>query len=255
MAVGSERPGECVLRGIGGGFMRRVARADPVKQLRITAAVDPERAPPFYGLLADAGSIAETHLLEWNTTAEDLETVLFAIDGDAEPFATAAPEGAGVESVRLSAGEGRWTYALVEMRPTATAMFDAIRTARARPGLVVRKPIVYRDGEMLFRVVGDAERLQDALEHAPTGMDVRVDEIDTLRDGPGDPPAGLSERQREAVAVALDLGYYDRPREATHADVAAALGCAPSTATEHLQKAESKLVRAGMATSPGRRPR
>jgi predicted DNA binding protein len=56
----------------------------------------------------------------------------------------------------------------------------------------------------------------------------------------------LSDRQREAVRAALDIGYYDQPRGATHEDVAAALDCAPSTASEHLRKAEAELVRAAM---------
>lgn len=56
----------------------------------------------------------------------------------------------------------------------------------------------------------------------------------------------LSERQREAVTVAMELGYYEQPREATHEEIAAELGCAPNTASEHLQKAEAKLVEAGI---------
>jgi predicted DNA binding protein len=33
---------------------------------------------------------------------------------------------------------------------------------------------------------------------------------------------------------ALELGYYETPREATHTNVAERLDCAPNTATEHL---------------------
>ncbi|MFC6975764.1 helix-turn-helix domain-containing protein [Halomicroarcula sp. GCM10025709] len=54
----------------------------------------------------------------------------------------------------------------------------------------------------------------------------------------------LSDRQREAVEAALSLGYYDIPRTATHEAVADALDCAPSTAAEHLRKAESRVLHA-----------
>jgi hypothetical protein len=37
--------------------------------------------------------------------------------------------------------------------------------------------------------------------------------------------------------VAVELGYYDTPREATHADIAEALGCAPNTAAITFRKA------------------
>jgi predicted DNA binding protein len=217
-----------------------------MKQLRVTAAVDQERAPPFYTMLSDSPAISETRLLEWNLTGEAVETVLFAVDGDPAPFVAAAPETPSVESVQCSATEGRWSYVLVELRPLETALFDAVRAARARPGLVVRKPIVYRDGDMRFRVIGTGAALQDAIEEAPDAMDVRVREIETFRGGPEQPATALSDRQREAVEAALDCGYYDRPRTATHDDIADELGCAPPTASEHLQKAEAKLVRAAM---------
>ncbi|MFC6874642.1 helix-turn-helix domain-containing protein [Halobellus marinus] len=61
------------------------------------------------------------------------------------------------------------------------------------------------------------------------------------------PATTLSDRQQEALQTAVELGYYDTPREDTHADVADELGCAPNTASEHLQKGEAKLVRGRLA--------
>lgn len=63
-----------------------------------------------------------------------------------------------------------------------------------------------------------------------------------MADTPEVTAATLTARQREAVEAALSLGYYDIPREASYEDVAEAMGCAPSTAAEHLRKAEGKLV-------------
>ena len=42
--------------------------------------------------------------------------------------------------------------------------------------------------------------------------------------------------------TAVEEGYYDVPRQATHKDIADNLGCAPSTVDEHLRKAESRVV-------------
>lgn len=52
----------------------------------------------------------------------------------------------------------------------------------------------------------------------------------------------LSDRQREALLAALDLGYYEHPRAATQEDIASRLGCEANTASEHLQKAEAKVL-------------
>ena len=52
----------------------------------------------------------------------------------------------------------------------------------------------------------------------------------------------MTDRQLEAVATAVEIGYYAVPREAGLADVAAALGCAESTASNLLRKAEASVM-------------
>ncbi|WP_370628387.1 helix-turn-helix domain-containing protein [Halorientalis salina] len=54
----------------------------------------------------------------------------------------------------------------------------------------------------------------------------------------------LTDRQQEAVRAAIDHGYYEVPRSGSVEDVAAALDCAPSTASNHLRKAEARLAEA-----------
>lgn len=59
--------------------------------------------------------------------------------------------------------------------------------------------------------------------------------------------ACLSERQADLVQAALDAGYYDLPRRVVLKELARDLGIARSTIGEHLQRAESALVRQYMA--------
>lgn len=44
------------------------------------------------------------------------------------------------------------------------------------------------------------------------------------------------------VRTAYDLGYYETPRRADHEEIAAELDLAASTVSEHLRKAERRLV-------------
>jgi predicted DNA binding protein len=213
-----------------------------MKRLRLTVSVDPERAPPFFELLANSQSIAETRLLEWNEARPEHATMLYAVDGDPTEFERSAPDTPGVESVTLSEPADGWTYALLEARPRETPVFATVHEARARGGIVVRKPVVFRDSTMFCRVFGESAAIQATVEGVPDAMDVRVDEIATLRGDHGRPTAELSARQRAAVAAAVELGYYEHPRRATHADVADHLDCAAGTAGEHLRRAEAKLV-------------
>ena len=52
----------------------------------------------------------------------------------------------------------------------------------------------------------------------------------------------LTDRQREALEVAHDGGYYAWPREVTCQELAEELGVATPTYTEHLRTAEQKLI-------------
>lgn len=217
-----------------------------MKHIRAVAHIDPDDAPAFFNLLAHNPDVEEARVLEVNTTLEGVETFLFAIDGDPSAFEERATETPGVESVEVSAVRDGTAYALMVMRPLETPLFEAIHSAGPMSGFVLRTPMVYRDGAMYGRAVGDPAPLQRALEQAPDDIDVTIEEIGQFRGGLDDPVTRLSERQREALAAAIELGYYERPRSATHEDVADVLDCAAATASDHLQKAESKLVRAVM---------
>ncbi|MCU4751355.1 helix-turn-helix domain-containing protein [Halobacteria archaeon AArc-curdl1] len=53
----------------------------------------------------------------------------------------------------------------------------------------------------------------------------------------------VTERQLEALRLALDNGYYEQPRQASITDLAAQTTVARSTYEEHLRKAENKLIK------------
>ncbi|QLC34894.1 helix-turn-helix domain-containing protein (plasmid) [Halarchaeum sp. CBA1220] len=55
-------------------------------------------------------------------------------------------------------------------------------------------------------------------------------------------PGRLTDRQREVLETAYDRGYFERPRRANATELAADLGIAQSTFTEHLVAAQSKLL-------------
>jgi predicted DNA binding protein len=216
-----------------------------MKHVRITVRPDLDRAPSFLAYLLDSPDVAEAHAVDWNRGAGDVSTHVYAVDGDGEAFAALARDEPGVESVS-AATTGRLSHVLLTLRDDEVPVFGASAAAVDRPGLVVRRPLVYRDGQIHGHIVGDPAVLQAVVDDAPDAVSVSVDRIGEFPSPRVDPTTALSDRQAEAVAAALDLGYYDTPREATHEDVAAAIGCAPNTATEHLQKGEAKLVRAGM---------
>ena len=203
----------------------------------------PSGAPRFFRLVADSTHVEEARLIEWNPSTEDALTALYVIDGDADAFRTEIDDASIVVEHELTRVDDGRFYLLVVGRPSAAPLFQQVIDAVTRVGLIVATPIVYREGTVQFRIVGPADVLQSMVEAVPPGFDVEIHEIGTFPDASTAPATALSERQRAAITAALELGYYDTPRKATHADIAEQLSCAPNTATEHLQKAEAKLVR------------
>jgi predicted DNA binding protein len=215
-----------------------------MKHIGVTVRPDLDRSPQFVAYLLESPDVTEARAVDWNRADAAATTHLYAIEGDADGFSEAATGTPGVDSVRLGAVAESTSYALLAVRDAVVPMFGHVEEALARAGLVVRRPLVYRDGRIHGHVVGDAAALQGVLDGLPDALDVRIDEIGRFPSPRANPASRLSERQREALEAAADLGYYDQPREATHEDIAERLGCAPNTASEHLQKAEAKLVHA-----------
>lgn len=52
----------------------------------------------------------------------------------------------------------------------------------------------------------------------------------------------LTDRQQEVLETALEMGYFGHPKGANAQDVAAALDVCPSTFSEHLAAAQSKIM-------------
>jgi hypothetical protein len=70
------------------------------------------------------------------------------------------------------------------------------------------------------------------------------------RAGESEPPGdGLTDRQREALRIAYGRGYFDIPRGASLEDVAAELDISPSSASERLRRAQSRLIEETVATT------
>jgi len=206
----------------------------------------PPEAPRFFRLVADSPHVDEARLLEWNASTEDALTVLYAMDGDADAFVSELGDSSIIVKYELSRiGEDRF-YVLAVGRPSEAPLFQRAINAITQMGLIVVTPVVYAEGKVHFRIVGESAVLQSMIDAIPSGFDVDIHEIGTFPDGMTAPRTVLSERQRAAVNVALELGYYENPRNVTHADIADRLGCAPNTVTEHLQKAEAKLVRTAL---------
>ncbi|WP_225317593.1 MULTISPECIES: helix-turn-helix domain-containing protein [Haloferax] len=98
------------------------------------------------------------------------------------------------------------------------------------------------DGRLRVVMIGETnEVLREALTDLPPELAVTVERLGPYPDSGEHVVSLLTDRQRDVLDVALDLGYYDVPRGATHRDIATRLGLSTGTVSEHLQKIESRV--------------
>lgn len=62
----------------------------------------------------------------------------------------------------------------------------------------------------------------------------------------------LTDRQREVIETAFQMGYFEYPRDSNGTEVAESLGIDLSTFTEHLAAAQSKLLAGLLERAPSR---
>lgn len=99
-----------------------------------------------------------------------------------------------------------------------------------------------RDGRLRAVMIGETnDVLQRALADIPPEVEIEVERIGPYRDGPGSIRCLLTKRQGEVLDAALDLGYYEVPRRATHSDIAERMDLSVGTVGEHLQKIEARV--------------
>lgn len=106
-------------------------------------------------------------------------------------------------------------------------------------------PLVYLDDErtrLRHDLFGPASAICDQMAETRRRVDVSIHRLGAYEPTRETAVEALTPRQREVFETAVDVGYYEVPREATHDDLAAALDCAPSTVGRHLRHIEAVLA-------------
>jgi predicted DNA binding protein len=183
----------------------------------------------------------------WGQVTDGVETVLGYVEGDRAAYEDRVGALPSVRELDTTAdGDGFFVYLRAELRAADRRLGAALSGET-----VVWVPPVVSDGDgtVELTLVGHPDDLGAVTDDLPAGVDVadlRVSDHAVRAGG------GLTDRQRRALSVAWEAGYYEQPREADLAAVADRLGVALGTASELLRRAERELVRAAVGSSgPG----
>ncbi|WP_254525071.1 helix-turn-helix domain-containing protein [Natrinema caseinilyticum] len=215
-----------------------------MKTVRLILRYDAETIHPMHRFVADSDAFDEYRMVHGNFTGDDGDdnAFIFHVVGDPDVYEAALDETGRVNEYELTpTGDRSFT---VYVRDAPANVDDRLLESFTRGSLVALPPLEYRsDWTVRFSVVGESEDIRRALADVPDGIETTVGRVGEY-DGSDAAAGALTARQREALRVARDLGYFDVPRSASVEDVAGVLDCAPGTAAEHLRKAESAVMEA-----------
>ncbi|UPV74619.1 helix-turn-helix domain-containing protein [Halorussus limi] len=217
-----------------------------MKSLDVTIRLPPEMQLSVPERVAPGDDFEREELLSWHTHEDEgVEYFLSLVVGDIESLREALT---AVEAVRWFDlapvdDDAFYAYVAMDLRPEDEAWRSAMDGRR----VVVVPPIVFGpDGAVALTVLGDPEELRQVVADFPEQVAVEVERVGDHNHLAGSLAGRLTARQFEAIGAARDLGYYEVPREAELAEVAAALDCTESTASALLRKAERALVDAAL---------
>ncbi|MEF8807948.1 helix-turn-helix domain-containing protein [Natronomonas sp.] len=108
---------------------------------------------------------------------------------------------------------------------------------------VLDTPIEYGpEGGFRVALIGQEETVRRAIEDVPEGIRVELEQLSDYDPELRELSSLLTDRQREILNTAADLGYYEVPRRATHQDIADELDLSTTTVGEHLRKIEARML-------------
>lgn len=176
-----------------------------------------------------------------NVLADETVVLLGRLRGDLDDARRLLSDHTDVLGYSISGEEPRNGLAYVHARPPPVmkGFLELPRTHEVFFNFPIGST---SDGRLRVELLGETnDVLREALADVPSELDVTIERIGPYPDAGGDISALLTDRQREVLDVALSLGYYDVPRQATHSDIAERLNCSVGTVGEHLQKIESRV--------------
>lgn len=218
-----------------------------MKYVRCTLRFSESMIHPVHRFIEEHDAMVKDQLLHGNRT-NTVDTFLFYVEGEIDAYASALDQVPLISGYELTRIDGTETatgseefYAYIKQEPSETdeQLFDAF----TNNGVIVVPPIDFlEDGTAQLTVLGETDALSALLDAVPDGVGFDVDQIGEYDRYEGVFDPDITDRQYEAVQTAFESGYYELPRQGSLEEIARELGCSPGTVSEHLRKAERKII-------------
>lgn len=227
--------------------MKGASRTDADQDAGILRYVEFVLIPDEAGLhpvdrrIAEHGDLTREQIWNFNLLPDGTICLLYQLSGDIEAAREICETDAHILEYTLSQTADS-VYAYVQMEPTG----DLRRLLRIPQefDLINDLPSEYTtQGGIRISVVGDFDAIREAAAAVPSGFRMELEGTGVYQPAPERIFAGLTARQQETLRAAVELGYYQNPRQATYKEIAAHLDRTDATVGEHLRNIEAEVMR------------
>jgi predicted DNA binding protein len=194
---------------------------------------------PADAVLVDSTAVERDVIHQINLLNDRTVVMLYALRGDID---RAVEELRACDIVITADGSGDGeglVYLHIQPNETAEQLMEIIQDNE----VVLQTPIeCTHGGGMRVTIVGDDATIQRAVNGVPERVNVTLEGIGDYHPEADKLYGTLTERQREVLEAAVEKGYYEVPRRATHEDIAREVGLSAGTVGEHLRKVEGRVL-------------
>lgn len=221
----------------------RKRRIAGVRSLSLRVRFTDRTIHPMHAFVSEDDRFGPTRLLQWNVTTRETSLMVFQVAGPEEPYTTELAQTPNVRSYETVSMAGRADQFTVFVEDAIDGGGRGIFEAYDDENVVIVPPVVFHPNRTAdLQLIGPNAALSELVNRLPEGMDAEIRRLTTGGGTQVSVSDELTARQRRVLTTAFRVGYYDEPRDATVADVAAQLDLATGTVAEHMRKAEAALV-------------
>ena len=195
---------------------------------------------PVGDRIAAEPSLTREAILHINRLNDGTVVLLTQLRGDPGALEAILEDREDVISYNVSTlRDGVQAYLHAEPNETAASLLNLTQEHE----FVLDTPIEYGpEGGIRVAVIGEEETVRQAIEDVPEGIRVELEQLSDYDPELRELSSMLTDRQREILDTAAELGYYEVPRRATHQDIADELDLSTTTVGEHLRKIEARML-------------
>lgn len=189
--------------------------------------------------LADDPELSRELLHNINLLEDGTAITLYQIEGDAARV-EAHLDTAEILAYNVSqTGDSVQAYVHFVPNDTVTGLLELLQNHE----LILDLPLEYTErGGLRVTLVGEAETFRAVRTEVPDDIRLKLEGTGKYEPETRRLFSQLTPRQQETLRTAIEVGYYEVPRKATHVDIAEELGRTDATVGEHLRKIEATVL-------------